>query len=281
MRANPGGVMDRRVRVLRLDPAGAPPAPGTLGGRHLPQTDPLAVLFSYPCHPTVLGAGNLRYTADYPGAARRFVEAAYRQSAPDGALRTHALFVPPCFGNLRPHLLRPGGEGAFREGTDHELTVLGRQLGSEVVRVAEAIGAGEPVGGIAAGRRPVWLPYGPAPDGAPLPPESAGETAEVQVLRIGRHWLLATPGETTLEIGLSIERGMAELGLADPARGDLALAVGYANGYVGYLCAASLIGEGGYEPGDFHSYGRPAPFAPGIEPALVDGVLSLAQDLRG
>jgi hypothetical protein len=72
---------------------------------------------------------------------------------------------------------------------------------------------------------------------------------------------------------------MAEWGLARPARGDLTLAVGYANGYVGYLCAASLIGEGGYEPGDFPSYGRPAPFAPEIEPALVNGVLSLARDL--
>ena len=101
----------------------------------------------------------------------------------------------------------------------------------------------------------------------------------MQVIRLGRHWLLATPGETTLEIGLSIERGMAEWGLARPERGDLTLPVGYANGYVGYLCAASLIGEGGYEPGDYPSYGRPAPFAPEIEPALVNTVLSLAHDL--
>ena len=32
MRANPVGLADRRVRVLRLDPADAPAPPGTLGG---------------------------------------------------------------------------------------------------------------------------------------------------------------------------------------------------------------------------------------------------------
>src|SRR2546423_1566129 len=62
------------------------------------------------------------------------------------------------------------------------------------------------------------------------------ETSEVQVLRLGRHWLVALPGETMLEIGLSIERGLVELGLAKPERGDLTLTIGYANDYVGYLC---------------------------------------------
>ena len=44
MRANPEGLVDRRVRVLRLDPADAPAAPGTLGGRPLPAADPVAIL---------------------------------------------------------------------------------------------------------------------------------------------------------------------------------------------------------------------------------------------
>ena len=104
--------------------------------------------------------------------------------------------------------------------------------------------------------------------------------AEVQVLRVGRHWLVALPGETTLEIGLSIERGLVERGLADPARGDMTLAVGYANGYVGYLCAASVISEGGYEPAtSFYEYLRPGPFGPEVEPALVNGALEVAEEL--
>jgi neutral ceramidase len=296
MRANPQGAMDRRVRVMRLDPLDAPEAPGTLGGQRLPQSDPAALLFSYACHPTVLGGSSYRYSGDYPAAARRFVEQAYAGGAVGG---TRALFLPGCFGNLRPHLLRP--DGSFREGTDHELTVLGRRLGSEVVRVAEAITTG-PAAGLAVGRREVWLPYAPVPGVAELKaaldgPQGwwaramldrleregrlpDGEMSEVQVLRVGRHWLVALPGEPMLEIGLSIERGLAELGLACPERGDLTLALGYSNGYPGYLPSASAFGEGGYEPATaYPDYLRPAPFAPEVEAALVDAALGPALEL--
>jgi hypothetical protein len=311
MRANPAGPVDRRVAVLRVDRVERAAVPvGTLGGVPLPQDDPLAVLFSYACHATVLGGDNTRYTADYPGAARRFVERVYREDGAEAAragrrasgeagaggdAATTALFVPGCFGNLRPHLLR--ADGSFRSGTDYELRVLGRLLGSAVVQVAERVVA-EPVERIAIGRREVWLPYTSTPDdvelraaldgprggwaramldrrarGGCLP---GGEWAEVQVLRLGRHWLVALPGETTLEIGLSVERGLVELGLARPERGDLTLVAGYANGYVGYLCSASVQLEGGYEPGDYPSYLRPGPFAPEIEPALVNAALATA-----
>ena len=111
MRANSGGVVDKRVRVLRVDPAGAPVTAGTLGGRPLPQSDPVAVLFSYVCHATVLGHDNFRYSADYPGATRRFVEEAYRS---DGGEDMVAMFLPGCFGDVRPHLL--GDDGGFRGG---------------------------------------------------------------------------------------------------------------------------------------------------------------------
>ena len=298
MRANPAGVVDRRVRVLRVDPADGPPPPGTLGGKALPQCDPVAVLFAYACHPTVLRGDNTRYSGDYPAAARRFVEQAYRSDG-QRVVRTEALFLPGCFGNMRPNLLSPDGD--FRGGTDHELTVLGRWLGSEVLQVAENI-CTEPVGGLAVGRQEVQLPYSHVPDEAELHAALGGrrrfwaeamlakleregrlpesEAAEVQVLRLGHHWVVALPGETTLEIGLAIERGLVELGLAQPERGDLALVLGYANSYVGYLCSASVMTEGGYEPAtSYPDYFRPAPFGLGTEPALVQASLSLAQKL--
>jgi len=294
--ANPGGLVDRRVRVLRLDPAGAdghpPAARGTLGGRPLPQTDPLAVLFSYACHATVLGAADLLYSGDYPGAARRMIEGAYGEG-------TTALFLAGCFGNLRPHLLAP--DGRFRSATAPELRVLGRRLGSAVVGAAERV-VGEPVQTLAAGRGEAYLPYARVPDAAELRaavggPQDlwaramlerletegalpAGETVPVHVLRLGRHWLVTTPGETLLEIGLSVERGLAELGLADPAAGDLTLCLSYANGYVGYLPSASAYGEGGYEPATaYPDYLRPGPFAPEVEAALVDTALGVARTL--
>src|SRR5437764_436632 len=81
-----------------LDPADAPAAAGTLGARTLPRADPIALLFSCVCHPTMLRAENRRYSGDYPGAARRFVEGGY------GSSGTRALFLPGCFGNVRPDL---------------------------------------------------------------------------------------------------------------------------------------------------------------------------------
>jgi len=288
--ANPAGAVDHRVRVLRLDRADAPDAPGTLGDGVMPQADPIAVLFSFACHSTVLMSTNRRYSGDYPGAARRFIESAY---APSG---TVAAFLPGCFGDARPHLLNP--DGGFRGASDHELIVLGRILGSEVVGVAERLEC-EPVDDIAVASREVALPYSHVPDEAELRaatgPDDAGwaralleiierdgrlpdhETGEVAVLRLGRHWIATTPGETLVEIGWSIERGLVELGLADPERGDMTLALGYANGNSGYLCTAAAMFEGGYEPARAYKYYlRPGPFAPEIEPTLIQTALDLA-----
>jgi len=100
------------------------------------------------------------------------------------------------------------------------------------------------------------------------------------VLHLGRHWIVGTPGETMLEIGLAIERGLVESGLADPTRGDLTLALGYANDYVGYLCTATSFWEGGYEPVNSHQgYLRPGPFSPETELALVSAALTVASRL--
>lgn len=294
MRANPARVVDRRVLVLRIDPAPASPAPGTLGGRVLPQSDPIALIFAHACHPTILRGESNRYSGDYPGEARRFVEAVYEseeRAAP-------GFFLNGCAGNLRPHLL--AADGSFRSGTDHEVTVLGRWLGSEVINVAERI-AGEPVDRIGVARREIALPYAQLPDTSELHrhldgprrvwaaawldrlerEESlpAAETTEVQVLRLGRHWIVALPGETTLEIGQSVERGLIELGLVHPERGDLTLVTGYANDYVAYLCSASMMTEGGYEPESWWEYTRPAPFTSDVEPLLVDTALELALEL--
>ncbi len=288
---NPWGPVDHRVRALRLDRADAPAAPGGLGAGALPQADPVAALFSFACHATVLMSANYRYSGDYPGAARRFVERAYGG-------RTAGIFLPGCFGNLRPNLLTPGG--SFRAGSDHELTVLGRLLGSEVVRVTERL-VGEAVEGIAVASRKVPLRYSHVPDEGELRETAAqggelgwwaselleviaregrlpdSEMGEVAALRLGRHWIVTTPGETLIEIGWSIERGLAELGLADPERGDMTLALGYANGNAGYLCAAAAISEGGYEPAEaYRHYLRPGPFAPEVEPTLIGAALDLA-----
>jgi hypothetical protein len=50
------GSADQQVAVLRVD---------NLDGK------PIAVLYNYGCHPTVMGTDNLMISADYPGAVRK------------------------------------------------------------------------------------------------------------------------------------------------------------------------------------------------------------------
>ena len=294
MGPNPAGDVDHRVQVLRIDHAQAPHAPGTLGSRTLPKTDPMALLFAYPCHATSLMSDNSRYSADFPGAARRFVESVYGD-------KTLAMFLPGCSGDLRPHLVGP--DGGFRSSSHHELTILGRLLGAAVVHGSESAISG-PAGELAVTSRAVSLPFSHVPDEAELRaaagddmhgnwanellgqlerngvlPESV--EAEVQLMKLGSHMIVATSGETMLGIGRAVEQGLGSLGLIDPSRGDRALVLGYANGNVGYLCTATSFFEGGYEPiTSFDYYLSPGPFKPEIESTLVNAAIDLALELR-
>lgn len=56
------GASDQQVSVLRVD---------DLNGK------PLAILYNYGCHPTVMGADNLLISADYPGAARVILQGVF------------------------------------------------------------------------------------------------------------------------------------------------------------------------------------------------------------
>ena len=138
MRANPQGAVDRRVRVLRLSPhprtgprrprapwAGAVPAPDH------PPGPPL--LLPLPPH----GAGGQQPALQrrLPRRPRRFVERAFQTEAPaTGEGQTRALFLPPASATCARTSCAPeraGAEGAFREGNDYELTVLGRRWGAK------------------------------------------------------------------------------------------------------------------------------------------------------
>ena len=81
-----------------------------------------AVLVNYACHPSVLGPANLKYSADYPGAMRRFVE----QQIP-GAV---CLFVQGGAGDINPYRDKdPDGFSAVEE--------MGQALGKTVVAMQE------------------------------------------------------------------------------------------------------------------------------------------------
>jgi hypothetical protein len=104
---NPDGFFDPTVRVLRVDTAGGAP---------------LACLLHYATHPTIMAYENRLITPDYPGPARRTVEAA------TGAT---CLFLQGCAGNAGPRI----GFTEGRTGALEDYHRAGRILGAEAAAV--------------------------------------------------------------------------------------------------------------------------------------------------
>src|SRR5262245_33866966 len=307
MRPNPEGAVDKDVVVARLDAVGE----GAEGGAGAP----LAVLFSYTCHATAMGGANYLITADYPGAAARFVEQAFGG-------QTTALFLQGCTGNVRPNLT--AADGSFRSATWPELERLGRELGGAVVGAAEQAafaGVAGAAGAIGDARGPALdgplrvartttlLPYGPPPpeselralieDGRWPDGREAGEgdrrwagqaaeairagtaepgaQGEVQVFRLGGVWLVVLPGEVFVEIGWRVREEVARAVGAPP---EAVVVAAYANGNVGYVPTAAAMPEGGYEVTTYRRSGRPAGYAPEAEDVLARTASGLAAELR-
>lgn len=265
MRPNLEGVVDRAVSVLRVDPT--PDGQLAAGGT------PLALLFRYTCHPTSMGAQNYWFTADYPGAARRFVERAYDGANDDRG--TLALYLPGCFANIRPNLTT--SQGGFRSATWPELEALGRQLGSTVIHASERVRdptsldkRAELAGPLGAALERIELPLEQNEAGRPSWP------GEVQVLRLGGVYLVGLPGEIFLETGWLVRRQVAAATGAPESR---VLVQGYCHGTVGYVPTAAAIPEGGYEVGAWKMSERPAGFAAATEQALADSAARLAAQL--
>lgn len=110
-RRDPEGPIETTAKVLLA----APP-----GGQ-----EPVATLVNYACHATVLEHDNLLYSADFPGAAARFVE---------GALGGKCIYMQGACGDVNPVWMRHDFEEVERVGgivgaaavrTAHELRPLG------------------------------------------------------------------------------------------------------------------------------------------------------------
>lgn len=211
MKANPSGVVDRRVKVLRFDAS---------------PSEPSALVILVACHANVFRNENTEITADYPGLVQTFVEDAF-----DGA---PALFLAGAGGNIRPNL--PSDDG-FRSGDDLDLRWVGLDIGAGAVQAAARAGSAEALARrdttyqIAAMTRSVALPGN---DGTIV-------DAEIQALRIGRTLFLTIPGEPFVEYAMQLEQALPD---------DINLfVVGYANGHHGYICTRDSFEYGGFEPG--------------------------------
>jgi neutral ceramidase len=217
---NPDGPNDRRVKVLRFD--------------HGESLTPKAVIMHAVCHPCCFTWGDDAtrphprgyplMSADFPGEARRFVEAVYGGG-------THAMFLQGCAGDIRPNLK---GE-PYRCADEADIQWAGRDLGAAVVRALARSATREGRAG-----RATHYAVRCARGVVELPGKKGAVPAELMAMKLGPFLLLTMPGEPMVEYGFRIERAIGDRAIP--------LVVGYANGSVGYIATKAAYEVGGYEP---------------------------------
>lgn len=275
-RRHPGGPVDTSLPLLRIrDEQGAM----------------IAVATAYACHPVVLAADNLLWTADYPHFVRQALEEAY----PDAV----ALCMTGCVGDANTgHSAHASITlSANPDRTFEAAERIGRKIAEAALAAPE-----QPVSDTATARNGTivlgfqrretetpevlekhwrqeastaesarkslltyWADW--ARDIAPTEPEPL--SARVTVLDWGGVPVVALPGEIFAETALSIRAAL------DPAKP--AFVIGFADDNPGYIPPASEFPHGGYEVDEAHRYyGLAATFAPGSAEALAARAIELA-----
>lgn len=274
-RRDSAGPIDPAADVVALlDPAGG-----------------LAALWvTFACHPVVLGPDNLFYSADFPGATRRALEA--RLGCP-------VLYATGCAGEI--NLGHSPLDSIRRIGMDKRTPAEAERIGRRLAgAIADDLAASppHPAGDARLTHRSALVaPRFVPPDAAARlaiaqaaqraladPATSAGERA---MARIDLDWLAAPPcaedwpalrvsalalgparacflpGEIFVETALAMRRAAPEL-----------IVVGYAHANPGYIPPEHA--RGGYEVDiAWRPYGAPGPFAPGMAEELAAAALAL------
>ncbi len=232
-----GGMLDPTVGVIRIDDT---------------QGNPLAILVNYACHPVIFGPDNLRYSADYPGAMAKFVEASFANSAnsANSGSQPICFFLQGAPGDINPQM----DKTPLVENADAVKIEVGEKLGREVARVARTIQTE-----------------------APINPEVAYLSEEMrfqnrwdleklgQMLKLAyppaqakRYQRYITPEIVAPVTTLVINRQIAIVGLPGEPFVGLQLLLkqrspiaatfmtGYTNGYYGYFPTISAAVSGGY-----------------------------------
>jgi neutral ceramidase len=277
-RRHAGGPVDPALPVLRIrEESGAA----------------IAVLACHALHPVVLGADNTLFTADYPGAVRRHLEAVH-----SGAI---ALFLTGCTGDINTgHSAHASISTAPRaDRTFAEAERIGARIAEAALQAPE-----QPLGNdIRALCTELPLPLARTES---RPPEvlaaewrreaAAADPARAALLRCWADWaeriaprplaswparvtvfdwggarLIGLPGEIFAQTGLDLRRALD----GDPLPGRT-MTFGFADGCPGYIPPAGEYRHGGYEVEEAHRYyGMPAAFAPGAAEALLEAACRL------
>ncbi len=240
---------------------------------------PLAVLFSYSCHCTTLGADNYRYHGDWAGIAQKHLE-----SRLPGAT---ALFLNGTSGDANP----------APRGTYEQAERYGDELADAILDSLN--GPLEPVDGTIATRldRAVIrfdlppsraeLEAGTRSDNPYIQKHSRhylevlnkkGEinrdySYPIQALRLGKALtLVALAGEVVVDYSIRLRR--------ETENPDLWVA-GYSNDVSFYVPSRRILREGGYEAKDsMIYYGQPGPFEESVEDRIISQATDMVKDLQ-
>ena len=220
--------VDPTVGIIRVDDASG---------------KPIAILVNYSCHPVVFGPDNLRYSADYPGAMARYVEAHFDKTP-------ICFFLQAAPGDINPYF----DKTPLAEDADRLMKETGEQLGQEAVRVSRTITTRAP-------EKPSLkysldtMNFNLRWDAEKVMPaiekrvdaRTAGYYRRSLVSPVPCHVmtllindeiaLMAMPGEPFVEFAIDFR---ARCPVED------AFFVGYANGYYGYFPTIRAAVEGGY-----------------------------------
>ncbi len=249
----PDGPVDHAVPVLAVERAD-----GALAG----------LLFGYACHNTTLQAEWVRFHGDYAGVAQAELERRHPN--------VQAMFVSGCGADVNP---RP-------RGTEALVQQHGRALADAVDRIRPS--AVSVRGGLRSAFAICEVAYAPPPPAAEwtrrltdedvfvrrharlmldtIAAEGAVPSREpvpIHVLRLGSLALVTLGGEVVVDYARALKA----------THGEALWVAGYTDTVFGYVPSERILREGGYEGGGaMLYYGRPGPFAPGIEAALLDTV---------
>ena len=190
---------------------------------------PLALVWNYAIHGTVLGARNSRLSGDVMGEASRRLEQ---------ALGVPALFVNGAVGDVSP--VRHGERAASDLGA--ELAAAARRAWDSAAPAARPRLA---TGAVAATLASPWLPArnclrGWAPEALALPLGSVfPRTATLTAVVAGDTGWVTFPGELETALGVEIKRAAAA-DIPHP------LVAGVANDYLGYFVTADSYARASY-----------------------------------
>ena len=257
----------------------------------------VAVLVSYACHPVVLAADNLLYTADFPHYVRLCLEerdpgsvAVFLTGAAGDANTGHSAHASVSLAanskrsfaeaeRIGRHIAECAS-GALLAGLGNAVAVRSAVVSLGHVRREtqspealaeqwkEELKSAEPAQAALLAQWILW-----AETIAPL--ELEPWTARVSVLDWGAMRLTALPGEIFAETAHAVRA------LSEPGRPSFVL--GYADGNPGYIPPEAEFASGGYEIDEAHRYyGFPATFAPDSVSRLLSVVEGLtARDAGG